>query len=705
LIVRPDLLMSRPTQFDTAGQRYAAFISYNHQDRGAAQWLHRALEGYHPPRGVVVGDFPLAALRPIFLDRAELPSSSDLAASVREALTASRCLIVVCSPAAAKSRWVNEEVRYFKSLGRAGRIFALFVAGDAHHPGSADDCLPPALRYRVDEHGQVTSTAVPEPLAADLRPNGDERRTAMLKIAAGMLEVPLDRLVQRDTARRQRRLMRLAAAALVGCLAFALLSVAAVQSRNEAERQRRIAVQQSLTAQRTVGFLKSLFAVSDPSEARGRSITAREVLDRGVKQIDSQLNNEPLVRAELMTTLGEVYGSLGLLREGGDLLERAQSITPLPDALAARQTGALGDLLRQQGELEAARTTLERAQAVLAHDPQLQGGDVYIRVNNSLGIVYRDQDKCDQARKAYRAALNASTRATPPDLEGWRVAIEGIAQCDMDEGDFANAEAGFTTALARQLAMTGEAHPHTAEILSELGSVKYFQGDRAGAAAYYRRTLAIDRQILGEGHPDMEWTANNLARVLLEQRKFAEARALLEASLQSFAQHVVDTDPKLTFVLANLALIEMQTQHYPAARAYFDRALQNAILNKHRLHGPILTDLADLDCRTGEVDAGLARLEAARPIVAARYPEDAWRLAHLDNVRAGCLTRARRYSEAEPLIASSMPVLLQKWPVDTLYGFDGLERSMALFRLTGNQAQLQHYRVLAENRTVKAQLK
>ena len=697
--------MSRPIQFANSELRYAAFISYNHRDRAAAQWLHRALESYHPPKNLVVGDSPQVALHPIFLDRAELPSSSDLAASVREALTGSRCLIVVCSPAAAKSRWVNEEVRYFKSLGRAERIFALFVAGDAHHPGSPEDCLPPALRYLVNERGEITTTALPEPLAADIRPGGDERRTAMLKIAAGMLAVPLDRLVQRDSARRQRRLMQLASAALFGCLAFALLSVVAVKSRNEAERQRRIAVQQSLTAQRTVGFLKSLFAVSDPSEARGRSITAREVLDRGVKQIDSQLNNEPLVRAELMTTLGEVYGSLGLLREGGDLLERAQSITPLPDALAARQSGALGDLLRQQGDLEAARRTLERALAVLAHDPQLHDGDVYIRVNNSLGIVYRDQDKCEQARKAYRAALDAATRATPADQEGWRVAVEGIAQCDMDDGDFGNAEAGFTRALERQLAMTGEVHPHTAEILSELGSVKYFQGDRASAAAYYRRTLAIDKQILGEGHPDMEWTANNLARVLLEQRKFAEARVLLEASLQSFSQRVLDTDPKLTFVLANLALIEMQTQHYPAARAYFDRALQNAILNKHRLHGPILTDLADLECRTGTVDAGLARLDTARPIVAERYPDDAWRLAHLDNVRAGCLTRAKRFSEAEPLIASSMPVLLKKWPADTLYGYDGLERSMALFRQTGNQSQLQHYRLLAENRTAKTQLK
>ena len=194
-------------------------------------------------------------LAPIFLDRAELPSSSDLAANVREALGASRFLIVVCSPAAARSRWVNEEIRYFKSLGRADHVLALVVAGEPARPaGDPDDCLPPALRYVISDAGAITETPGAEPLAADIRPGADDRRSALLKIAAGMLGVPLDRLVQRDNARRHRRLIQFAAAALAGCLAFAVISVVAVQSRNEAERQRRLAVQQSLTAQRTADF-------------------------------------------------------------------------------------------------------------------------------------------------------------------------------------------------------------------------------------------------------------------------------------------------------------------------------------------------------------------------------------------------------------------------------------------------------------------
>jgi serine/threonine-protein kinase len=467
-----------------------------------------------------------------------------------------------------------------------------------------------------------------------------------------------------------------------------------VQSRNEAERQRRLAVQQSLTAQRTADFMKSLFVVSDPSEARGQSITAREVLDRGVQQIEFQLHDEPVVRADLMTTLGEVYGSLGMLRQGVGLIERAQALPAQPAALTARQSAAIGGLQIQQGNLDAAKASLERARNLI-EKPQLADSALYVHIENSLGEVYWRQDNCARAREAYRESLRASARAKAASPDGWIAAEEGLAQCDMDEGSFAAAETGFRRALERQIAATGELHPRVAELLNELGSLKYFEGDRASAAEYFERTLRIERKVLGDRHPTVTGASNNLARVLLEERRFADARSLLEPAAQAFSREVSASDPNMTFVLSNLALIEMEQGNYEAAQTDFDGALRTAILNKHRLHGPILTDLADLECRTGRADAGLTHLAQAQPIVLARYPDDAWRVAQLQNVQAGCLTREKRYREAEPLVAASMPVLLQKWPPDTLYGHDALQRSMQLYQLTGNQAKLSQYRLLA----------
>jgi hypothetical protein len=65
-------------------------------------------------------------------------------------------------------------------------------------------------------------------------------------------------------------------------------------------------------------------------------------------------------------------------------------------------------------------------------------------------------------------------------------------------------------------------------------------------------------------------------------------------------------------------------------------------------------------------------------------------------VRAGCLTQLRRYAEAEPLIASNTPQLLKKWPPDTLYGYDALQRALRLYRLTGDRTKLARYQLMAD---------
>ncbi len=97
--------------------QYRAFITYSHRDSRWASWLHGALERYRPPKpliGTVTarGEVP-KRLTPIFRDRDELPTATDLGTLINAALSASASQIVICSPAAANSKWVNEEILAF----------------------------------------------------------------------------------------------------------------------------------------------------------------------------------------------------------------------------------------------------------------------------------------------------------------------------------------------------------------------------------------------------------------------------------------------------------------------------------------------------------------------------------------------------------------------------------------------------------------
>lgn len=215
--------------------QYKAFISYSHQDRDWSAWLQRALESYRVPRRLVgtrgqFGEVP-RRLTPVFRDREDLPSASDLGSQVKDSLESAESLVVVCSPAAAKSAWVNEEIEYFRSLGREDRIFALIVDGDPQASDPEQQCFPSALVRNPDGTAR-------EPLAADARKWADGKLLAKLKIIAGILGIRLDELRRRNMQRRRRNL------AIGGASAFAMLVLTgtllftAVSSQQEARLQR-----------------------------------------------------------------------------------------------------------------------------------------------------------------------------------------------------------------------------------------------------------------------------------------------------------------------------------------------------------------------------------------------------------------------------------------------------------------------------------
>ncbi|MDE2258559.1 MAG: toll/interleukin-1 receptor domain-containing protein, partial [Xanthomonadaceae bacterium] len=242
--------------------RYRAFISYSHRDEAFAIWLHKALETYRVPSRLVgtrtaAGEIP-RRLNPLFRDREELSSSPELGSKINEALSQSENLIVICSPAAAASRWVDEEVRAYKRMGRGERIFCLIVDGEPNAtdlPGrEAGECFCPALRFQLDANGQLANERT-EPIAADARAGKDGKANAKLKLIAGLLGVGFDALKQREQQRRVRRMTAIAALAVIVMLVTSVLAVYALISRRQAVVAQQSAERRQKQAEDLVGFM------------------------------------------------------------------------------------------------------------------------------------------------------------------------------------------------------------------------------------------------------------------------------------------------------------------------------------------------------------------------------------------------------------------------------------------------------------------
>ena len=160
--------------------KYKAFITYAHRDEEKARWLRKKLESFRVPKHLIgkssaFGPVP-ARLYPIFRDRDELAGAAQLGPLIEQALHDSSHLIVLCSPHAVKSRWVNEEIRMFKAMGKADRVLCLVLEGEpmvAEVGGDENrECLPLAVRRKINEAGEITDDKH-EPGAADLREDAD----------------------------------------------------------------------------------------------------------------------------------------------------------------------------------------------------------------------------------------------------------------------------------------------------------------------------------------------------------------------------------------------------------------------------------------------------------------------------------------------------------------------------------------------------
>jgi tetratricopeptide (TPR) repeat protein len=312
--------------------RYRAFLSYSHNDAHWARWLLRRLESYRVPKRLVgthgrAGAIP-AKLGAVFRDRDELPTAGDLSSTIREALSESDALIVICSPAAARSQWVDAEVRAFMAQGRTDRIFCFIVEGDP----AVDNCFPPA----TIEDGRI-------PLAADARPEGDGKDRAFLKLVAGILGVGYDALVQRETQRRNRRLAIVTAAAVAGMTVTSGLAITAHVARNDAQRRQAQAedllgfmlgdLRKKLT---TVGRLDLMRTVDDKATTYFAELDPRDLNDRALEEQARSLTGIGQVRmeenryAEAMRAFQQAYARTTALAardpsNGQRLFDRAQA--------------------------------------------------------------------------------------------------------------------------------------------------------------------------------------------------------------------------------------------------------------------------------------------------------------------------------------------------------------------------------------------
>jgi tetratricopeptide (TPR) repeat protein len=509
-------------------------------------------------------------------------------------------------------------------------------------------------------------------------PNQSERLLTSLALAeaedlvqrwGAEVDGPLRQFVDasRFHARARRRRRRRAITATV--VSLSVLSIVATVAGIFAVRQRDLALQERTAADRTTRFMISLFALADPSENRGNTVTVREVLDRGAAEIEAGMEHEPAARADLLTAMGQAYSGLGLYDQAKDLLAKAradQEVSHVTDESRVHTLDASGSNLYLAADYQQAEKILLEAVA-LARNHLPADSVLRSEALDDLADVLVQLERYPEAAKLCRQALVADRTRGPGQAKVLAHTLDTLGSVYYNSGNLPAAEAAMREALDLHLKASGKRDALTAQAMSNLGSTLYQSGRYDEASDLYRQALPIYRDVYGPEHPEVAALLNNMGRSTLMAGHVDVAESVLRQALAMDDKLKGPNHDDLVPPLNSLAMIDGYSGRFPAAQAEIERAERIARLpNQGALLDQVLLNAADFELRGDRVQRAPALLAESRRLLQAAFPPqqqstEAWRYAILDTVDAELIAHQGDAATARRKLASALPIIEKRF--------------------------------------------
>ena len=507
---------------DTVNLQYRAFIAHSDADAGWAKWLHGWLESFRADKELIGRDATgtiHTTLRPIFRHGDDF---SDQALALA-ALNSSHALIVISSPASAKSNIVNEDIRHFKSRYPKRPIIPLIVDGK---PGDPEfECFSPALRFKLDAKGEITNEPI-EALYADAREEGDGKDLALAKIVASLLGASPDEVFNRSErgfraakrkGHRRELINRLKDGLKLGIKGsmvaglVALIALAGAFGYFDYQRRQQLAAIEAL-----VENYGTINASQDSAPEAGPS-----VIDAMTSITNGATRDQRYATALELLTTGHYQKSETLLKAVAE------------EKLAARQSKEAAEALRNLASI-AAISDHERARGYYAKaavlDPDHVEGMFW------HGWFEAEAGSLDEAETAYRRVVRRAKAGNDDWAAYWaRLAVGDIR---LSRGDFSEATEEYQAAseMADRVADADTAgwQSNLPVAYLKVGDALLAQGNLDEALKTYRKGLSISER-LAQDNPDIPgWRRNLVASygrvgsVLAQQGETRLARDTLD---------------------------------------------------------------------------------------------------------------------------------------------------------------------------------
>ena len=338
-------------------------------------------------------------------------------------------------------------------------------------------------------------------------------------------------------------------------------------------------------ANRITDFMTGMFKVSYPSEARGNSVTAREILDKASKDMGTGLAKDPEVQSQMMSVMASTYTNLGLFARAHELAKRALdarvSLFGPDDPRTLDSMTKLGWILNREGHNADAekleRQALEDERRILgAEDP------LTLETMDDLAVIAGNQGHYVEEEKLERQVIEVSTRKLGPESAQTLRSMNNLGSAISSQARYAEAEQEYRQLLDVERRVWGQDHPETLRAMGNLANQVYLQGRVPEAEQLFRDLLVAEQRVLGPEHRNTALAMYVLANILKREGCRADAEKLYREAVGIYLKTLGPEHGVTLMSQSDLADLLAQEGHVREA----EKLQRETLATQVRVEGP-----------------------------------------------------------------------------------------------------------------------
>jgi tetratricopeptide (TPR) repeat protein len=555
--------------------KYKAFISYSRRDKKIVDWFHKNLESYKTPNNLLVhySSIPKKVGK-VFKDIDDLSSHHSLDGALKEALEQSEYLIVFCSINSANSKFVSEEIKYFREIHGEENIIPIIINGEPNATSNLnfsneDECFPLALR--VDENNSLLN-----PLAIDIRKTKDSRKKALIKIVSTMFGIWFDDIWEREKRRTfiNNTLISLLIILLLTLISYSILSI---QNTKELSDTNIKLTSQAITLKTSskqldnidseVKLLNNKLSTSLPYKERQDFENKIKELEDKRKYIISLLESFNVLKdAKYAIKAKEIFDEKGA----------SKAIEYLESDESQQSDQNMIKKILEKNNLKASlyKTDLQYEKAIQIYEKNLilatsefgEDDRIISTIMNYLSTSYSSLGEYKKVKELNIKVLDINKRILGDTHPDTLTSMNNLASVYSDLGEYEKAKEISTKANELSTRIFGLDHDTTLSSMNNLAAINSSLGEYKQAKDLNIKVLEIRKKTLRENHPDILLSMSNLASDYSELGEYEKAKEINLEVLKIRKKTLRENHPDILLSMSNLASDYSELGEYEKAK-------------------------------------------------------------------------------------------------------------------------------------------